>query len=421
MMRWDRTAQWQWVQNEFLQFVDVESANGHPHPISSALVGKQWRELKNQAPDGADWTSHFDVISGYEPFFNFEFPLPQPDGTHVYLSLCGVPINDAQGNFKGYRGVGRGVSGQKATEATIASLTLIDQLTGLSNRRLLLERINFARMSGFRSEEFGALVYVDIDSFKTFNEAVGHDLADILLVEVGGRLSKCMRDCDTVARLGGDVFVVLATDLGDRAEKASQNVQRITQKITTVLEAPFTPSMDIALTVSPLAPRFSASLGISLFQGTDASVEGIMQRAESALRQAKHDGRGVIRYFDPQVDAQINHRVQVEKELRNAIETDQLRLYYQPIVGLSRNILGHEALIRWHHPTDGVLTPAGCHRHCRREWIDCSHGGVGPPVGLRTARRASEGSRHPGSDHRSEPECPSAGPAGYRRSHRLHR
>ena len=95
--------------------------------------------------------------------------------------------------------------------------------------------------------------------------------------------------------------------------------------------------MDIALTVSPMAPRFSASLGISLFQGTDTAVEDIMKRAESALRQAKHAGRGVIRYFDPQVDARINHRVQVEQDLHIAIASDQLRLYYQPIVGLSRN------------------------------------------------------------------------------------
>jgi len=187
---------------------------------------------------------------------------------------------------------------------------------------------------------------------------VGHDLADVLLVEVGGRLSKCMRDCDTVARLGGDIFVVLATDLGDSAEKASQHVQRITHKITTALATHFTPSMDIALTVSPMAPRFSASLGISLFQGTDTAVEDIMKRAESALRQAKHAGRGVIRYFDPQVDARINHRVQVEQDLHIAIASDQLRLYYQPIVGLSRNVLGYEALIRWQHPTDGILTPA---------------------------------------------------------------
>lgn len=359
MKRMNRTAQWQWEQNEFLEFVEVGSSDGRFHSIGHALVGKQWQELQVQCPDGADWTTHFELLSEFEPFFNFEFPVPQANGETVHLSLCGVPINDAKGNFKGYRGVGKDISSQKTAEATIASLTLIDQLTGLSNRRLLLERINFARMSGFRSEEFGALLYVDIDSFKSFNEAVGHELADILLVEVGGRLSRCMRDCDTVARLGGDVFVVLASDLGNSSEKASQNVQRIAQKIAATLEAPLTPSMDIALTVSPFAPRFTASMGISLFQGTDTSVEDVMKRAELALRQAKEADRGAIRYFDPLVEARVNHRLQVEKELHIALATDQLRLYYQPIVGMKRNVLGYEALIRWQHPNDGILAPAG--------------------------------------------------------------
>jgi EAL domain-containing protein (putative c-di-GMP-specific phosphodiesterase class I) len=98
-------------------------------------------------------------------------------------------------------------------------------------------------------------------------------------------------------------------------------------------------------------------MGISLFKGTDTSVEDVMKHAESALRQAKEAGRGVVRYFDPEMDSRVNHRLQVEKELRIAIESDQLRLFYQPIVGLSRNILGYEALIRWQHPTDGILAP----------------------------------------------------------------
>ena len=358
MKRLDRADQWRWEQNEFLEFVEVGASDGRPHPMGHALIGKQWSELQAHCPGGADWATHLELVNKFEPFFNFEFPLPRANGETVHLSLCGVPFNDAHGHFKGYRGVAKDISSQKTAQATIASLTLIDQLTGLSNRRLLLERINFARLSGFRSEEFGALIYVDIDSFKSFNEAVGHELADILLVEVGGRLSRCMRDCDTVARLGGDVFVVLATDLGNSSEKASQNIQRIAQKIADVLEAPLTPSMDIALTVSPFAPRFSASMGISLFQGTDTSVEDVMKRAELALRQAKDAARGAIRYFDPQVEARVNHRIQVEKELHIALSTDQFRLYYQPIVGMSRNVLGYEALIRWQHPTDGILTPA---------------------------------------------------------------
>ena len=349
----DRADQWQWAQDEFLQFVEAGTSDGRFHSIGHALVGKQWQELQVQNPDGADWATHFHRLRQSEPFFNFEFSVPKANGEAIHLSLCGVPISNEEGTFKGYRGVAKNITNQKTAEATIASLTLIDQLTGLSNSRHLLERINFSRSSGARSEEFGALLYVDIDSFKSFNEAVGHELADILLVEVGGRLARCMRDCDTVARLGGDVFVVLASDLGNSSEKASQNVQRIAQKIAATLEEPFSASMDIALTVSPFARRFTASIGIS----PDTSVEDAMKRAELALRQAKEAGRGAIRYFDPQVEARVNQRLQVEKELRIALATDQLRLHYQPIVGMSRNVLGYEALIRWQHPTDGMLAP----------------------------------------------------------------
>lgn len=357
MTRLDRTAQWYWEQDESLRFTKVESVGSWPHPVGNALMGKRWQEIQATNPADADWNPHFELLSDHEPFFNFEFEVPQTDGQGVWISLCGVPVNDAYGNFKGYRGVGKDISSQKTAQKTIASLTLIDQLTGLSNRRLLLERLDFARLSSARSHEFGALIYVDIDNFKIFNEAVGHDLADMLLVEVGGRLSTCMRDCDTVSRLGGDVFVVLSPALGNDSQRASQNVQRIACKIAAALEAPFTPSMDIALTVSPFAPQFSSSMGISLFQGTDMTVEDVMKRAETALRQAKKAGHGVIRYFDPLLEAQVNHRIQVEKELHIALATDQLRLYYQPIVDLHRNVIGYEALIRWKHPTDGIVTP----------------------------------------------------------------
>jgi diguanylate cyclase (GGDEF)-like protein len=271
--------------------------------------------------------------------------------------MSGVPVHDASGNFVGYRGVGRDITQTKTADETIAKLFLNDQLTGLGNRRLLLERLTFARISGSRSQEIGALIYVDIDQFKVFNEVVGHDLADILLKEVGVRLGDCVRDCDTVARLGGDVFVILVTNLGCDPGHAYQNLQRVVNKLATALDLPFTPSLDIALTVSAHAPKFSCSMGVCLFQGTDTQVEDIMKRAESALRQAKQDGRKRIRYFDPVVEAQVNHRTQMEADLHFALTTDQFRLFYQPIVDLAKNTIGYEALVRWQHHTLGLLAP----------------------------------------------------------------
>ena len=357
MTRLDLSAQWYWEQDESLRFVKVEAVERRNSRIGETLVGKQWRQIPAANQGEPQWRHHFELLSEREPFFNFEIEVSPTQGQPVWLSLSGVPVHDAHGKFNGYRGVGRDITSQKTTQATFTSLALIDQLTGLSNRRLLLERLNFVRLSGARTREFGALIFVDIDNFKSFNEAVGHDVADILLVEVGARLSACMRDCDTVARMGGDVFVILATDMGMSTERASQKTQKIVNKIVAAMDAPFTPAMDIALTVSPQAPRFTASMGICLFQGTDTSVEDTMKRAEMALRQAKQTGRQGIRYFDPLVEAQVRQRTQVETELHAALASDQFRLYYQPIVDLQAKIIGYEALVRWQHPGLGLVAP----------------------------------------------------------------
>lgn len=320
-------------------------------------MGKVWSELRPEIDEHSNWTEHFDLVNRHEPFFNFEIQLRQNNGKVIYLSLSGIPMNDSDGKFRGYQGVGHDITEQRNAEATIENLTLIDQLTGLSNRRHLIDRLNVSRFCSFQSGEFSALIHVDIDRFKTFNESGGHDLADVLLVEVGKRISTCLRGRDTVARVGGDVFVVLATNLGKHSEKAAAGVQRVSQKINAALASPFTPNLDIALTVSPLAPRFSACMGICLFQGTEIAVEDVFLRSESALRKAKQTGLGSVCYFDPTEYALIHQRSQVEKELRIAIELNQLLVYYQPIVGLRGNIVGYEALVRWLHPVDGILSP----------------------------------------------------------------
>jgi diguanylate cyclase (GGDEF)-like protein len=208
-----------------------------------------------------------------------------------------------------------------------------------------------------RSQEIGALLYVDIDQFKAFNAVVGHELADDLLKEVGARLCDCVRDCDTVARLAGDVFVILVTNLGSDAGQAYQNLQRVVGKVSTVLELPLAPALAGALSASAEAPQFSCSMGVCVFQGTDTQVENIMKRAELALRQAKKDGRKRVRYFDPEVEAQVNHRAQMETDLRLALRAEQFRLHYQPIVDLASNTIGYEALVRWQHHSLGLLAP----------------------------------------------------------------
>ena len=321
------------------------------------MVGKTWSHFEAANANSDDWLLHLELLNEREPFFNVELKMVQADQGYLWVSMSGVPVFDTNGNFVGYRGVCRDITEIKSSDETIARLTLNDQLTGQGNRRLLLERLAFARISATRSQEMGALIYVDIDHFKLFNEVVGHDTADILLKEVGARLGECVRDCDTVARLGGDVFVILVTNLGSDPDDAYQNLQRVVSKVASSLESPFTSSLDIALTVSAHAPQFSCSMGVCLFQGTDTQIEDIMKRAELALRHAKQDGRKRVRYFDPQVEALVIHRTRMEADLHFALTTDQFRLFYQPIVDMAKNTIGYEALVRWQHHSLGLVGP----------------------------------------------------------------
>ena len=357
MKRLDCLALLHWEQDASLHFTKVEASDLVWGSIGQTLVGNSWTQLSAANHHGDEWAFYRSLLDEREPFFNLELKMVRANEQYVWLSLSGVPVYDANGDFVGYRGVGRDVTQHKKADAAIESLALHDQLTGLANRRLLLERLAFAQRSGTRSQEIGALIYVDIDKFKLFNEAVGHALADVLLKEVGACLKDSVRDCDTVARLGGDVFVILAPNLGSDSGKAYQNVQKVVDKVLVALDLPFTPAIYIALTVSVHAPQFSCCMGICLFQGMDAPVEDTMNRAELALALAKRDGRKRVRYFDPQVEAQVNHRAQMEKDLHVALSTDQFRLFYQPIVDLQKNVIGYEALVRWQHHTLGLLTP----------------------------------------------------------------
>ncbi len=350
-------AQWHWEQDTSLRFLPVAPSPGVAGLVCAALQGKHWADIPARNMARADWRQHERLLYAHEPFFHLELELDLhgPDGDPLWISLSGVPVRDAAGGFRGYRGVGRDISRQRHTEATLASLALNDQLTGLANRRLLLERLHSARLASSRSLEAGALLCVDIDNFKGLNHALGHAQADALLREVARRLLASTRAYDTVARLGADGFVVLATALGQDSAVAARNAQTVAYKMAAALALPFLAgARQLAL---------SCHLGICLFQGAEASVEDIVKRAEMALRQAKQDGRqnpgsgAVTRYFDPQIEAQVNHRSQMERALAEALGAQQLRLHYQPIVNLQCKVIGYEVLLRWMHPELGLLGP----------------------------------------------------------------
>jgi diguanylate cyclase (GGDEF)-like protein len=243
--------------------------------------------------------------------------------------------------------VTRDISAAKAAEEEIRNLSLYDGLTCLSNRRQLLERLR-ACCNARAERRQSALLSINLDHFRAVNESCGSALGDLLLQVSARRIVSCVRDGDTVARSSGDEFSVILVNLSIATEEAAAKARIIAQRILTTLEEPFS--------LEGRDCRCTASIGITIFDTLGLSAEEILQQSDIAVDHAKEAGRNRMRFFAPALQAAINERNTVEAELRAAIESDQLTLYYQPQVH-GRQLVGAEALVRWKHPARGLLPP----------------------------------------------------------------
>lgn len=258
-------------------------------------------------------------------------------------------VKDAHDNVSNYVATLTDITMSKAASEEIKSLAFYDFLTKLPNRRLLLDRLNQALASSARSGLRGALLFLDLDHFKTLNDTLGHDVGDLLLQQVAERLTACIREGDTTARLGGDEFVVLLEDLNaDIAEVATQT-KNIGNKILASLSEPYQ--------LAAHEYHCTISMGVALFNNHDISVEELLKQADIAMYQAKAEGRNTLRFFDPVMQQAINLRSEIERELHNAITLQQFELYYQVQVDSTNRPIGAEALIRWRHPQRGMISP----------------------------------------------------------------
>ena len=225
-----------------------------------------------------------------------------------------------------------------------------DSLTGLPNRRLLNDRLVHALATNKRSEDCGALMFLDLDKFKTLNDTLGHDYGDMLLVEVAKRIKSCVREVDTVARIGGDEFVVLLENLGSETKEATQIAAHIAENIRACLSTPYQ--------LRDRTYHSSPSIGVSLIYGNHESSDDLIKHADMAMYQAKESGRNAVRFFDPQMQQSVETLAALESDLRQAINHQQLRLYYQIQLDNDLHQIGAEAMVRWIHPTRGMVLPA---------------------------------------------------------------
>ncbi len=231
----------------------------------------------------------------------------------------------------------------------IKSLAFYDPLTGLPNRRLLVDRLEQSLLSSVRSGLEGVILFLDLDHFKTLNDTLGHDMGDLLLQQVAQRLTACVREGDTVARLGGDEFVIVLTALSEQKIEAAVQAEIIANEILISLNQIYQLNTHIY--------HCSSSIGVTMINNSEAGREELLQQADIAMYQAKKAGRNRVCFFDPKMQATINANADLEGKLYKALEYSQFRLHYQIQVDNSGSSVGAEALIRWLHPELGLIFP----------------------------------------------------------------
>ncbi len=242
------------------------------------------------------------------------------------------------------------ISQRKAAEDEIKQLAFYDALTHLPNRRLLTDRLKQAMTTSARSGHGGALLFIDLDNFKTLNDTLGHDKGDLLLQQVADRLVRCVREGDTVSRFGGDEFVVMLEGLGDNLEDAATQTRTVGEKILTILTQPYQ--------LAGYKHHSTSSIGATLFQGSRDSLDELLKQADLAMYQAKDAGRNVLRFFDQGMQAVANARASLEADMHQALRSNEFILYYQPQVDRDGQLTGAEVLVRWQHPRHGLVPPA---------------------------------------------------------------
>jgi diguanylate cyclase (GGDEF)-like protein/PAS domain S-box-containing protein len=249
-----------------------------------------------------------------------------------------------------YIGTHFDISERKTSEEKIHQLAYFDQLTGLPNRTLLLDRLQQAMAANDLSDKHGALLLIDLDHFKTLNDMLGPEMGDMFLQQTGRRLTTCAREGDTVARLGVDEFVLMLANLGDNERDAAAHVEMLAEKILSILRQ--------TCQINDETVDGTASIGISLFGRQSISAKELLKQADLAMYKAKEAGRNRFRFFDVNMASAVKQRAALERDLRQAIDDQQFLLHYQALMADEGRLMGAEVLVRWQHPQRGMVSPA---------------------------------------------------------------
>ena len=321
---------------------------GHASAIGAPeeeLVGKTDFDFFPEDLAERYYADEREVIRSGRPLVDREEPVVDHRGNHRWLSTTKVPLRDSAGEISGMVGISRDITDRKALEEQLRHQAFHDPLTELPNRALLLDRLDHAMARSDRLREPVAVLFVDLDDFKRINDSLGHEIGDRLLVEVGSRLSSCVRPGDTVARLFGDEFAVLL-----EAPAGMEDARRVAERIQECLRARFA--------FDEREVFVGSSVGIVVLNGSDQAHQPkeVLRHADLAMYVAKSRGKNRYEMFNPSMDTRVWERMELENHLRRGIERKEFEVHYQPIVELGTSrVAALEALARWRHPERGLL------------------------------------------------------------------
>ena len=271
------------------------------------------------------------------------------DGKLIECAWYNTSLRDTSGRVVAVMSLVQDITERNEAEEKIKALAFFDQLTGLPNRSLLMDRLKQSLRASSRSGQYVALLLIDLDNFKTLNDTLGHDMGDLLLKQVAERLLASVRAGDTVARLGGDEFVLILSNLSATLSDAATLAELVGEKIIATL--------DQVYQLDGVTYQCTASMGATLFIGERTDIDSLVKQADIAMYRSKKEGGNTLRFFDPDMEAFIVKRAAMEKDLRQAVLEGQLALHYQPQESRGQ-LMGAEALLRWDHPVNGPVSPA---------------------------------------------------------------
>jgi diguanylate cyclase (GGDEF)-like protein/PAS domain S-box-containing protein len=358
--------------SEFLWKFAIEGAGDGVWDVNiqtgEARYSKRWKEMLGYAdndllPTINDWSTRIhiddkliveDNLKAYledkTNSYTVEYRMRCKDESYKWVLSRGVLVSRSQdGQPLRMIGTHADISVRKAASEEINNLAFYDTLTRLPNRRLLVDRLQQAFIASSRHKQAGALLFLDLDHFKTLNDSLGHNMGDLLLQQVAERLKLLVREGDTVARIGGDEFVIILEDLSKEALEAGAEATLVANKILTSLEQVY--QLDTHQYYN------TVSIGITMINDHELEVEDLLRHADIAMYDAKKSGRNTFHFFDPGMQEAINTRAGLERDLRIALKLEQFQLYYQIQINQKGHSLGAEALIRWHHPQRGIVSP----------------------------------------------------------------